>query len=372
MSNLPPAPHAPASRGPGFFGCAFALSFFLNVAAAGVFCVGCLGLLTRMSIPAESAALREETYAGSATASHKIAIVEIDGVILESLLGNVHKQIEQAAKDDNVSAVVLRVNSPGGSLTASDDLHQRIVKLRDGHAGRPAKPLVVSMGGVAASGGYYISVPASKVFAEPTTTTGSIGVYSAFPNVAAMGEKFGFTMNTIKAGEIKDAASMFRPLEPKERQVLQDMVDEAYVQFLTVVSQGRKKLTRKKLLERFPVTPLRPDPRAEKQAPLYSRYRADGGTFSARQAKELDLVDAVGTLDDAVTDAAAQAQLTDYRAVRYQKPFSLNSLLGVRAPAAPAGGLDAQLRRASLAPRLWCLAPGYEAAGLLGAGPPAP
>ena len=227
------------------------------------------------------------------------------------------------------------------------------------------------MGGVAASGGYYISVPASKIFAEPVTTTGSIGVYTAFPNIAGLAEKYGVAMNTIKAGEIKDSTSFFHAMSPKAQQVWQDMVDDSYIGFLTIIEKGRKQLTRKVLLERFTVTPLRPDPQAEpKPAPTYTRYRADGGIFTAAKAKELNLIDAVGTLDDAIAAVAKDANLGEYRAVEYHKPFSLSSLLGVESRAAVAGPLDSSRLQAAFSPRVWYLAPGYEAVGLLAASQP--
>src|SRR5206468_2403943 len=129
--------------------------------------------------------LTERLYSGSASAKDKIAIISLDGVIAEGLLGFVHKQIDQAAKDNSVKAVVLRINSPGGSITASDDLHRRLIELRDGNKARKTtgRPLVVSMASLAASGGYYVAMPAQTLVAERTTLTGSIGVYASFPNV---------------------------------------------------------------------------------------------------------------------------------------------------------------------------------------------
>jgi protease IV len=378
MSTHPgPVPSSPApSRGLPVLGCAFAASVVGNLLAGMLILILCLSLLFRSAgdstVPTP---LTEKFVAGSKSASDKVAVVAVEGVIMEGVLDHVHRQLEQAGKDPTVKATVLRVNSPGGSITASDDLHRRILQLKNGEADQDihARPLVVSMSSVAASGGYYIAVPAQKIFAERTTLTGSIGVYASFPNVKELAAKVGASMQTIKAGQIKDAGSMFRDMTPTELQVTQDMVDDAYLQFLGVVEQGRPALTRKKMLDRFTVTPLRPDPKAKgDDTGPYTRYRADGGIFSAAKAKELGLIDDVGTLEEAVKAAAALAKLDSYRAVRYKKQTSFTDLLlNMKTPASlPSGtGLDHQLLRGLFTPRMWYLAPGHEAAALLATSP---
>jgi protease-4 len=361
----PQPPPAPAS---GLFGCFFGLSLLLNFLALSALFIVCLGASLSGSLSDDSRAYPETYHTGNKKAGDKVAIVNVEGVLFEGLLTYAHKQIDMAAKDDKVKAVVLRVNSPGGSVTASEDLHRRLIRLRDGDEdkGYSAKPLVVSMGSLAASGGYYIAVPGKKLFAEKTTTTGSIGVYLALPNAAKLGREYGFAMNTFKAGEIKAAGSLFHELSEKEKLVLQDMVDESYVQFLDIVEEGRPKLTRGIMLERFEVKPLRPDPlTATGKAEPYTRYRADGGTFTGQKALDLGLVDAIGTLEDAIKFAADQAELDEYKAVKYSKPQSLTGLLTGKAevPALP----DLERLEASLTPRLWYLAPGHEAAALAAA-----
>jgi protease IV len=360
MSNFPgpaPTPPTPARSFP-VLGCAFALSFVGNLVALLVIALLCAGLFFHAgSETSAPTPLPEKFFAGSKAASDKVAVVSVDGSLMEGLLDHVHRQLEQAGKDDTVKATVIRINSPGGSITASDDLYRRVL---------------VSMGSIAASGGYYIAAPANKVVAERSTLTGSIGVYTSFPNIKDLAAKVGFSMQTIKAGQIKDSASMFRDMTPTEHQVMQDMVDDAYLQFLAVVERGRPALTRQKLLERFTVTPLRPDPKAKAEDPAqYTRYRADGGVFSAPKAKDLGLIDEIGSLEDAVKTAATLANLGPYRAVRYKKQLSLTDLLlGVKAPAAPAGSsIEQRLIRGVFSPRMWYLAPGYEAAAFLAAAP---
>src|SRR5262249_52706589 len=134
---------------------------------------------------------------------------------------------------------------------ASDDLHKALMRMRDGKSPRvpDARPkkLVASMGSIAASGGYYIAMPAEQVFAEPTTITGSIGVFASLPNVSEMGHKAGLRMELIKAGAIKASGSPFHELTPQERQPWQDMVDHAYERFLDVVAAGRPRLSKANL-----------------------------------------------------------------------------------------------------------------------------
>ena len=380
MSQIPPQTHvAPYPYPPrrSLMGCAFALSFLLNLAAGVLFLVLCVFAYFAATATTETVTpLSEKFVSGSKTATDKIAIVTVDGIIMEGLLAHAHKQIEQAAKDDSVKAIVLRVNSPGGSITASDDLYRKIVALRDGDPDQsfPAKPVVASFGSVAASGGYFIAAPAQRIVAERSTMTGSIGVYASLPNVEKLAKTYGVEMNTIKAGEIKNAGSVFRGLTTTEQQVIQDMVDDAYNQFLEIVEKGRPRLTRAKLLARFPVKPIVPDPKAPRDEKLkepYERYLADGGIFTAPEAKRLDLIDDIGPLDVAVKAAAKAASLTNYRAISYPKQKSLTDLiLGANSNAPPTGSvLDAGRLQSMVTPRLWYLAPGYELAGRLAAQP---
>jgi protease-4 len=234
------------------------------------------------------------------------------------------------------------------------------------------------MASLAASGGYYVAMPgrkkgeqASLIYAERTTLTGSIGVFASFPDVSGLLKQdwLKIDWNTIKQGEIKDAGSPFKKMEPKERQVWQDMVDDAYNQFLDVVEKGRPGL-KGKLLDRFEVKPVNAGPPKEKPAEPaqpYTRYRADGGIFTAARAKELGLIDEVGTLDDAVDAARKEAELpSDCKVVRYERVRTLaEQLFGLHQRQAPASLLEPERLRHALTPRLWYLAPGHEVEALL-------
>jgi protease-4 len=353
---------------------AFAVSVGLNFALLFL-----LGLVSERG----DAALREHYHSGAKTASDKIAIVEVDGLIAEGMIDFARRQIDQAASDDHVKAVVLRINSPGGSVTASDDLYRRLCKLRDGDPAKKTqpKPIVASMASLAASGGYYIAMAGRPVVAERTTITGSIGVFAAFPNVSELGNKYGFHMDVIRAGEMKDSGSMFKPMTPQERQLWQDMVDHAFGGFLAVVEEGRPALRgklREVVIDRMvPVRPANESMEANGTAAKtsasgevarYVRRRADGGIFTADVALKFGLVDQMGYLSEAILEAKKAAGLGDnYRAVSYEKPQTLlSSLIGIQTQAA-GPQLDAGRLAALAAPRLWYLSPQSEGSVLLSA-----
>jgi protease-4 len=360
------------------------VSVVLNFLALGALLLFCLiGIGFQHALPVESESsvpVPEVRFSGKVESHNKIAIVSLDGVIMEGMLSFVHREIEQATRDREVKAVVLRINSPGGSITASDDLYRRLVKLDQGDPERKTdpKPLIVSMGGLAASGGYYVAMPARSLFAERTTLTGSIGVYASFPDVSGLAKEYKFGMTTIKQGEIKDSGSPFKEMTAKERQVWQDMVDHAYDEFLDVVATGRKdKLTKADLLATVKVEPVNAGPKHDAKEPRqqekeragpYNRYRADGGVWTADKALELKLIDQIGTLEDAIAAARDAAELgKDYKAIRYEKARTFSELLLGSQAHVPGSILDPAKLRAGLTPRLWYLAPGSELAGILAA-----
>ena len=359
-----------ATRRPAM-GCLFTVSILLNIGAGLVLMIVCCGAIFTWGFGGSTGdgVLTEKFVSGKESAKEKVAVIHLDGVIMEGSLGYVQKQIEQAAKDKHVKAIVLRINSPGGSITASDDLHRKVTELVKPSKAKKYDPktLVVSMGAMAASGGYYVAMPGEVIYAESTTMTGSIGVYAAFPNIEKMGKQYGFSMETIKAGDIKDSGSPFKEMNPHERQVWQEMIDEAYDQFLTVVSDGRKDLTREKLLEKTHEVKG-----GDWFSPPYKRNLADGGVWTASKAKELKLIDKIGTLEDAIQEAHDLAKMSsEFKAIQYEKPQTLrdmvlgvqsNKPIGLNSPL-----LDPARLRNALTPRVWYLAPGCEFAGMLAA-----
>ncbi len=309
----------------------------------------------------------------------KIAVIHIDGVLMEGMIHYDLKQIEMAAKDEAVRAIVLRVDSPGGTISASEELFKQLKRLRDGNLRRypesKPKKLVVSMGPIAASGGYYVSMPGEKLYAERGTLTGSIGVYASLPNVSDFIHEHGIKFELIKAGGIKASGSPFHPLTPQERQPWQDIVDASYDQFLDVVVEGRPKLT-KEALKSTPLFRKEEVLRDEKGNAIsdwwgrprkthYTRYLADGGSFTSAQAKQYGLIDEIGDLEDAIDAVASLAQLSKYTVVEYDRPVTLwNSVLGVRQDAHH-NLIDPQQLSKGLNPRMWYLAPQADLAGIL-------
>jgi protease IV len=344
---------------------------FLFLAFSVAFNILFLGLLILFVTAGPSRPITETFHSGKMESKNKIAVVRIEGVLMEGLTGFAQKQIDHAAADAAVKAVIVRINSPGGTITSSDDLHHRLMQLRDGNAQKKAaaKPLVVSMASLAASGGYYIAMPAKTLFAEPSTVTGSIGVYAALPDATELSKKIGFGMRIIKAGEVKDSGSPFHEMTPHERELWQDMVDHSYLRFLEVVEQGRPAL-KGKLQEDISVNksvPIRDDKTRSKHV-QYVRYLSDGGIFMADDAQKYGLVDRIGYLEDAVQAAGQAAALgEDYKVVTYEKQETvLSSLLGIKAQPPPSL-LDPNRLAAGAVPRLWYLSPQADLAGVFAA-----
>ena len=320
----------------------------------------------------EKSALAEKHQAGKPLSSNKIVIVRIDGVLMEGLTGYFRRQIAQAAEDAAVKAVVVRINSPGGTVTASDDIHKRLTLLRDGDPQKHTspKPLVVSMGSIAASGGYYIAMPARTVLAERTTITGSIGVYASLPDATELSKKIGLSMRVIKDGDVKYSGSPFKEMTPHETQLWQDMVDHSYLQFLQVVEEGRPSL-KGKLQQDITVNKdvaIRSGKERSRHV-QYTRYLADGGIFTSDQAKQHGLIDQIGYLDDAIDIARATANLgDDYNAITYERPISLlTTFLDINAQPPQATLLDPERLANAAVPRLWYLSPQADLSGILAA-----
>jgi protease-4 len=259
------------------------------------------GLLTRESgLPTR---LPERYVAGELSAP-KIAVIEVDGMILDSTVEHVLKQLRQARDDDAVKAVVLRVDSPGGSVSGSDRIWREVEVLK--HAG---KPVVASLGGTAASGGYYVAAPADHIVAEPTTLTGSIGVIMELPNLKGLLDKVGVEFETITTGPWKDSGSMFRPMTPEERARWRAVIEESYQRFVRIVARGRR-------LSMSEATEI-----------------ANGQVFTAAEAIQRKLVNELGYLDDAILVAQRLARLESARVIRYARPLDwTEALLSLSAP----------------------------------------
>lgn len=197
------------------------------------------------------------------------------------------KEIEKLKDNEKIKAVVFRVNSPGGSAYASEQIWEAIKELK------MQKPVIVSMGDYAASGGYYISCNATKIYAQPTTLTGSIGIFGMFPNLEGLTNKIGLSFDNVKTNKFSDFGDITRPMREDEKVILQSYIERGYNLFLTRCSEGRN----------IPI---------EKLAKI-----AEGRVWTGKQALDIGLIDALGGIDDAVKDAAITADITKYTVKEY-------------------------------------------------------
>jgi protease-4 len=239
----------------------------------------------------------------------RIGVIEVKGQIGTELgadADRIMKSIRKFAEDDDLKAVVIRVDSPGGAVGPSQEIYDEVKRL----AAR--KTVVCSMGNLAASGGFYISMACPKIVAEPGTLTGSIGVISMFPNVKALADKLGVRMETVKTGPLKDAGNPFREMTPEDRAYWQGLVEDTLSHFVKAVATGRK-LSEAKV-----------------------RAIADGRALTGSQAKELGLVDQLGNFFDAVEAAKTEAKLSGEPTLVYppdEKGRFLEQLMGGTASA---------------------------------------
>ncbi len=226
----------------------------------------------------------------------KIAIVEIKGVITEST--EIIEEIRQYQDDAKVKAIILRIDSPGGGVGPSQEIHREVLKVKK------RKKILTSMGSVAASGGYYIACASDFIVANPGTITGSIGVVMEFTNLEELLKKIGIKGVVLKGGEHKDIGSPFREMTPEEKRIMQEVIDNVHQQFIKAVAEGRK-------MDQSKVIPI-----------------ADGRILTGEQAKELGLVDQMGNLEDTVDIAAKMVKIEGRPIVIYpKKKFVLWELL---------------------------------------------
>jgi protease IV len=206
----------------------------------------------------------------------KLAVVEVRGVITDS--EDVVRQLSEYRQDDKILGIILRIDSPGGAVAPSQEIYSEVLKIR-----ASSKPVYASMGNLAASGGYYIASATERIFANPGSVTGSIGVIMAFSNIEGLIDKIGVRPEVIKSGEFKDAGSPTRAMTEKERKYLQHVVDDVHSQFIDAVAESRN-------LPQSEVTKI-----------------ADGRIFTGRQALDLKLVDELGGLELVIEQLAIRA-----------------------------------------------------------------
>ncbi len=248
--------------------------------------------------------LQEVKLSGEGRA--KILLIDISGVLKleaedrpfflgskESPVEAVVKRLQAARRDPNVVAVILRVNSPGGTVTASDILYHEILEFKN----QTRVPVIVAMMDVAASGAYYVAMAGDRVMAHPTTITGSIGVIMTHLSLEGLFQKIGVVGTNIVSGENKDIGTPFKNLSVEDQKILQGVIDSHYQTFLSVVQKGRKNLSEKEI-----------------------RRLADGRIYTAEQALSAGLIDQIGYLDDAIQEAKKRAGVIQAMVVTYTTP----------------------------------------------------
>lgn len=266
--------------------------------------------------------LKEVTVVeGKGWSGPKVAVIEVEGMLAnarsggflqptENALSLFTQQLERAEKDPRVKAVVLRINSPGGTVTASDTMYQQVVRFRQ----KTGKTVVASAQEVCASGAYYVACAADRIVVHPTSVVGSIGVIFQTFDISGTMAKIGVRSEAVKAGTYKEMGSPFKPIEPAERALMQAMVDEYYVRFRGVVAASRH-------LD---------------EAVL--KNVADGRVLSGHQAVAAGLADSEGLLDDAIAAARTKAGLpADTAVIMYKRPYGYSGSIYAAGPQQPAG-----------------------------------
>ena len=275
------------------------------------FCLACIPLLAGCSLPtflvrpvSSSDKLDEITVAGGNGA--KVALIPVEGLLANVKTGGgllsaeenpvslFVQQLDRAAADDSVKAVVLRVNSPGGTVTGSDTMYQALLRFK----AKTHKPVIASFQEIAASGAYYVACGADKIVAQPTSLVGSIGVIFQTFQIDGTLAKLGVTATAIKSGPNKDLASPFKPITPQDKVLMQQLVDEFYARFKSIVVENRH------LGDSPDLATL-----------------TDGRVFSGADAAKLGLADRVGLLEDAIDLARAEARAPGAKVIAYKRPY---------------------------------------------------
>ena len=268
----------------------------------------------------------QENYVKDNNSANRIVIVPIEGVISSQSFGRggptmvevVEEQFRRAAEDKRVKAVILKVNSPGGEVLASDDIYNIIAKFQD----KTGKPVVAAMGSLAASGGYYVSAPCQWIVANEMTITGSIGVIMHGYNFRGLMDKVGVRPEVFKSGKFKDMLSPDKREEDitqEEREMIQSMVNETFGKFKTVIADGRANAAKRNSAS------------GDKGKTLVENWTqlADGRILSGKEALSNGFIDELGNFDAAIARAQKLAKITDANLIQYDPVLGLGDLLGI-------------------------------------------
>ena len=277
--------------------------YFLLLLFSSFFFSGCA--MITVQIGSKISPYEEKTISGKGV--DKILLIDITGVIsnksrsdiigIRKELGMVEKvkeQLKKAEEDKRIKAIILRLNTPGGTVTASDIIYHELL----GFKKKRDVKIIAAMMDLSTSGGYYISMSADKIVAHPTTITGSIGVLALKLNVKGLFEKIGIEGETVKSGEKKDITSPFRPFSEEEKEIFQEIIDSLFQSFVNVVKTGRKDLSNKEI-----------------------ENITDGRIYTAKQALMLKMIDKIGYLEDAIELAKKETGLKEAKVITYHRSF---------------------------------------------------
>ena len=316
----PSNPPRPPRKGSGWMKVAVVLGVLLAVSLLSNFRHMLHGLTDRAKAGRQPREHLEEIIFENNHSKNKIAVLDITGMITSepwdrtgnNLVDLITDQLRMAGEDDAVKAVILKVDSPGGEVLASDDIYRSLAEFQRDYK----KPVVASMGGLAASGGYYVSAPCQWIVANELTITGSIGVIMHSYNYRGLLNKVGVRPEVFKSGRFKDMLSGEKndsEILPEEKAMVQALIDETFNKFKQVVADGRKTAHEQNGAEGRPL------------ADEWENY-ADGRVLSGKQAFELGFVDELGNFDTAVERARELARVNNANLVQYARPFDLSNL----------------------------------------------
>lgn len=305
QGSYPPPPPRPRRR--------FVLVTLLIMAIVGL----AISLLVNLALLSSGTLLSDhsgrEVTLTSGSSTQRVAVIPVTGLVDDSCATRFGRFMDRAEKDSSIKAIVIQIDTPGGTVTASDDIYHRIELFKQARHG---VPVVVSMGGMATSGGYYVACAADHIFAQYTTLTGNIGVLMPRYNLSQLAKKIGIEETTIVStgARYKNAGAMLKPDDALETKYFQELIDDAFARFKTVIKQGRgARLT-------------------DKPADLAKTVDelANGKVYMANQALAVHLIDQIGYLDDACQYAATTAGLKNPTVVRFENPPSLMELFSSR------------------------------------------
>lgn len=318
----PTAPQPPQRRGRGWMVVALVLAAMLIFMLVSEFTHFTHGL-TGVTGGTAAGRYLDEAVVENNRSENKIALIDVDGIITSqvwdgsgrNMVGRLTDQLKAAARDKSVKAVILKVDSPGGEVMASDEISRAILDFQE----KNGKPIIAFLSGLAASGGYYVAVPCQWIVANELTITGSIGVIMHSFNYRGLLDKVGLYPQVFKSGKFKDMLSGSRKLEdidPKEAEMIQAMIEETYNRFKTVVEKGRQRAQEKNKSE------------GRRLTENWVQY-ADGRVLTGRQAYDYGFVDEKGNFETAVARTKKIAKIGDANLVRYEEPFTLSRIFGL-------------------------------------------